>query len=215
VLLGVLTARAVQRAERCRNAGRPGRERYASTTRAGASSPSRGRRNSTSPTSSSSAEPGRQRARHAPLQRPARGRRRRLTRRELASGLLADADTVVVYRQDESEIEDLVEKVGLTKQRKGRSNTSSPARRSGSSARSGCSCSTSARAARSRSRTPTSNVSDFSITAGGAACLRPSSFGPRPPGGTRGRGSPASPRSAALLFLAALTSTSVCSGLAG
>ena len=34
--------------------------------------------------------------------------------RELAAGLLSDADTVVVYRQDESELPDLVEKVGLT-----------------------------------------------------------------------------------------------------
>ena len=34
--------------------------------------------------------------------------------RELAAGLLSDADTVVVYRQDESELSDLVEKVGLT-----------------------------------------------------------------------------------------------------
>ncbi len=34
--------------------------------------------------------------------------------RELAAGLLADADTVVVYRQDESELPDLVEKVSLT-----------------------------------------------------------------------------------------------------
>ena len=34
--------------------------------------------------------------------------------RELAAGLLSDADTVVVHRQDESELPDLVEKVGLT-----------------------------------------------------------------------------------------------------
>ena len=34
--------------------------------------------------------------------------------RELAAGLLSDADTVVIYRQDESELPDLVEKVDLT-----------------------------------------------------------------------------------------------------
>jgi hypothetical protein len=34
--------------------------------------------------------------------------------RELAAGLLSDADTVVIYRQDESELPDLVDKVGLT-----------------------------------------------------------------------------------------------------
>jgi hypothetical protein len=34
--------------------------------------------------------------------------------RELAAGLLSDAGTVVVYRQDESEFPDLVDKVGLT-----------------------------------------------------------------------------------------------------
>jgi hypothetical protein len=34
--------------------------------------------------------------------------------RELAAGLLSDAETVVVYRQDESELPDLLDKVGLT-----------------------------------------------------------------------------------------------------